>query len=158
MGRHIQTFKLNFTDTVVEGDTQSLGALGRVFGHIAGDLLGAQLPLVAGLGDVAHVELLTPAGSQRHALVLLLDHRAGHGHRGGGPPHGGLEEVGREPARWRHHTGRAGAVGGGVQADDGVEVDRAALLVLGHLGKGDPHQPRSWVSELPTSWARARYR
>jgi hypothetical protein len=27
MGRHIQTFKLNLTYTVVEGDTQRLGAL-----------------------------------------------------------------------------------------------------------------------------------
>jgi len=28
--RHIQTFKLNFTDTVIQGDAQGLGALGRV--------------------------------------------------------------------------------------------------------------------------------
>jgi hypothetical protein len=59
MRRHIQAFKLNLTYTVVEGDAQGLGALGRVLGHIAGHLLSRQLlVVVASLGDVANVELL----------------------------------------------------------------------------------------------------
>ena len=48
MGRQIQIFKLNLTDTVIKGDAQGLGALGRVLGDIAGHLLGRQLPVVAG--------------------------------------------------------------------------------------------------------------
>jgi hypothetical protein len=47
MGRHIQTFKLNLTYTVVEGDAQRLGALGRVLGHVPGHLLSRQLLVVA---------------------------------------------------------------------------------------------------------------
>jgi len=140
MGRHLQTFKLNLTYTVIQGDAHGLGGLGRVLGDVAGHLLGAQLPLVAGLGDVAHVELLPPAGGQGHGLVLV-DHGAGHGHGGGDLSDGRLEQLGGEPSRRRHHTGRAAAVGGGVQADDGVEVDHPALLVFGHLGERHPDQP-----------------
>jgi hypothetical protein len=58
MGWHIQTFKLNLTYTLVEGDAESPGALGRILGDIAGHLLGRQLLVVASLGDVTHVELL----------------------------------------------------------------------------------------------------
>lgn len=42
------------------------------------------------------------------------------------------EEFGGGPGR-----GRGVAAGGAVDADDGVEVDGAALLVLGDLGEGD---------------------
>jgi len=84
MGWHIQTFKLNLTYTVVEGDAQGLGALGGVLGDIASDLLGRQLFVVASLGDVADVELLPPAGGHDHALVLV-NHRAGHRHGLGRP-------------------------------------------------------------------------
>ena len=66
MRRHIQTFKLNLTYTSVEGDAH-------------------------GLGDGVHVELLAPAGNERHGLVL--ERRAGHGHGGGGLPDGPLEEA-----------------------------------------------------------------
>jgi hypothetical protein len=124
---------------VVEDDTQGLGGLGRVLRDVAGDLLGAQLLLVASLGDVPDVELLAPAGSQRHALGLI-DHRAGHSHRGGGPPDSGLEQLGGEPGWWGSDTGRAAAGGGRVEAKDGVEVDRPAPLVLGDLGEGDAYQ------------------
>jgi hypothetical protein len=43
--------------------------------------------------------------------------------------------------RWREQAVRAPA-GSGVQADDGVEVDRAASLELGHLRERHwpPHQ------------------
>ena len=78
MGRHIQTFKLNLTYTLVESDAEGLGALGRILGDIASDLLGRQLPALAAV-DVANVELLAPAGGQGHVLVLVLvEGRAGH--------------------------------------------------------------------------------
>jgi hypothetical protein len=44
MRRHIQTFKLNLTYTVMEGDTHGLGGFGRILSHVAGHLLAAQLP------------------------------------------------------------------------------------------------------------------
>ena len=93
-----------------------------------GDLLGAQ-----------DVELLTPAGGQGHALVLG-GRGAGHADDGCSPPDGPLEELGGEPGRRGSDTRGAGAVGGGVQADDGMEVDRTTLLVFGHLGEGDADQ------------------
>jgi hypothetical protein len=71
MGRHFQTFKLNLTYTVIQGDAHGHAGVGRILGDVAGDPLGAQLPLVADLGDVAHVQLLSPAGGQGHALVLV---------------------------------------------------------------------------------------
>jgi hypothetical protein len=89
MGRHLQAFKLNLTYTVIEGNAQGLGGLRRVLGHIACHLLGGQLPLVADLGDVAHVELLTPPSDQGHALVLVQGW-AGHGRRRPGPTHSAL--------------------------------------------------------------------
>jgi hypothetical protein len=36
---------------------------------------------------------------------------------------------------------RTAAVGGRVQTEDGMEVDRPAPLELGHLGVADPDQP-----------------
>jgi hypothetical protein len=36
VSRHVQIFKLNLTYTVIQGDTQGLGALGCILGHIAG--------------------------------------------------------------------------------------------------------------------------
>jgi hypothetical protein len=95
--------------------------------------------LIAGLGDVPHVELLTPPSDEGHALVPT-DHRAGHGHRGGGSPDGGLKEVGGEPGWWGSDTRGAAAGGGRVQAKDRMEVDRAPPLVLGDLGEGDADQ------------------
>ena len=105
MRRHLQTFKLNLTYTMVEGDPEGLSGLRGVLGHIPGDLLSAQLPLIAALTDMAHVELLPPAGDQGHALVLV-NHRAGHHHDLGGLANGCLEQLGREPSR-RGHTGWA---------------------------------------------------
>jgi hypothetical protein len=158
MRRHIQAFKLNLTYTVVEGDAQGLGALGRVLGHIAGHLLSRQLlVVVASLGDVANVELLAPAGGQSHALVLV-DHRAGHGHGARGLPDGPLEEVGGEPAWWGRRTGRAAAGGGRVQADDGVEVDRARFWYSATFANEIRTSRRSSPSLRPASCASARYR
>jgi hypothetical protein len=49
--------------------------------------------------------------------------------------HGGLNEAGQEPAVDPCRRGRE-PVGGAwsVEADQGVEVDDAAALILGHLG------------------------
>ena len=148
MRRQVQGFKLNLTYTVIEGDAQGLGGLGRVLGDIAGDLLSAQLRLIAGLGDVAHVKLLTPAGDQGHALVLI-DHRAGHRHRRRHPAHRSLENIGGELGRRRGHTGRAAAVGDGVQPDDGEEVDGAAALVLGQAAAST----KAAAPPATTTWA-----
>jgi hypothetical protein len=90
--------------------------------------------------EVAHVQLLTPASGERHGLVIVHG-RTPHRHRGGGLANRQLEQLGREPSRGWQQAGRAAAGGGGVQAQDGVEVDRAASLVLGHLRKRHPHQP-----------------
>jgi hypothetical protein len=89
---------------------------------------------------VAHVELLTPPRGQGQVLVLVQG-RARYGHGGGGLADGGLENVGGELGQRRGEAVRAGAGGGGVQADDRVEVDRAAPLVLRYLGERDPDQP-----------------
>jgi hypothetical protein len=75
MRRHIQTLKLNLTYTVIQCDAQGLGVLGRVLGHIAGHLLGAQPLLVAGLGGMAHVQLLP----QRATRVTAWSSSAGQG-------------------------------------------------------------------------------
>jgi hypothetical protein len=122
-------------DAAVQAD-QGLGALGGVLGDIGGDRLGRQLGPI--LGDVADVELLAPAGQP---LRLLLDRRIWHGHGDGGQPHGLGQQLGGEPLGWWRHVLRVVSRWCGVQADDGVEVDRAAGLVLGHLGVADPHQP-----------------
>jgi hypothetical protein len=84
------------------------------------------------------VELLPPTRIPVRLAVLS----------GAGRPHGRdrlleglLEQIGTERLGWWGQAVRAAAVGGCVQADDGVEVDRAAPLELGHLGVGDPDQP-----------------
>jgi hypothetical protein len=75
MGGQIQLLQLPLGEAVVEGDAQGLGGLGRVLGDVAGDLLGAQLLVVAGLGDVADVELL----AQRASRVTPRSSRSGQG-------------------------------------------------------------------------------
>ena len=67
--------------------------------------------------------------------------RAGHADGRDRLPERLLEQAGRERLGWWGQAAGAAALGGGVQADDGVEVDRAAPLELGHLGVGDPDQP-----------------
>jgi hypothetical protein len=52
-----------------------------------------------------------------------------------------LEQVGSERLRWWGQTGRTTALGGRIQTDHGMEVDRTPALELGHLGIGDPHEP-----------------
>jgi hypothetical protein len=155
MGGQVQLLQLGLAHAVIQGDAQGFGGLGCILGHIAGDLLVRQLPLIASLGDVAHVQLLAPARNKGHALALI-DRRAGHGHGARGLPDGPLEEVGAEPAWWRGHIGRTGAVGGGVQADDGVKVNRPRFWYSATLAKEMRTSRRSSPSVSPTSWARAR--
>src|SRR5215217_4445463 len=106
---------------------------------------------------MAHVELLTPAGGHPHAQVPI-DRRAGHGHGGGRFLDGLLEQAGAELLGGRQHTPRTGTRGGGVQADDGVEVDGAALLILATLAKEMRTSRRSSASVMPAALARVRYR
>jgi hypothetical protein len=98
MGGQIQLLQLPLGEAVVEGDAQGLGGLGRVLGDVAGDLLGAQLLVVAGLGDVADVELLASASEQGHTWVIQV--RAGHGHGGGGLADGLTRSTGSTTTCW----------------------------------------------------------
>jgi hypothetical protein len=54
---------------------------------------------------------------------------------------------------WWGQAAGAAAGGGRVQADDGVEVDGAPLLELGHLGVGDPHQLAQLEGLRLRAWA-----
>src|SRR5215218_270443 len=119
--------------------TEALGGLGGVLGDVASHLLSRQLPgLAIVAGDVAHVELLAPAGIP---LRPPIDGRAGHPDGRDRLPEGVLEEGGREWLRWWGQAARAAAGGGRVQANDRVEVDRPAPLELSHLGVRHADQP-----------------
>src|SRR5215211_1056877 len=139
MGGHGEVVQVVGGETAVQGRSEAHGGLGRVLGHVAGDLLSRQLTRVVAVGDVANVELRTPA----HMSITraILERRAGHGNASAGLTDRLLEERSGERLRWGSEAGGAAAVGGGVQTQDGVEVDRATALELGHLGIGHPHQP-----------------
>ena len=72
------------------------------------------------------------AEAEPDGLVLVLDDDSGGG---GGLADGVAQQVGGD-------AGGRGLVvlAGGVQADDGVEVDDAACLVFGDLDEPDPGQ------------------
>src|SRR5215218_1296573 len=108
----------------VEAGAEALGGLGGVLGDVAGHLLRAQLPsLVIAPGDVADVELLAPAGIP---IRPVLQGWAGHPDSLDGLPQDIREEGRREAGRWWGQAASTAAVGGRVQAQDGVEVDRSA--------------------------------
>ena len=116
----------------VAGD---LGAFGGVFGEVAGD---HQVGDGAGAaqGDDADVEFGAPADEPACGLGRVRRGQAGDG--GGGVP-GGVLEVGGGDAGGR---GQEPAGVGGVQAveaEQDVEVDRAAGLVFGGFAVGDAH-------------------
>ena len=121
----------------VEAAAEALGRLGRVLGDVAGHLLGRQLPglFVAG-GDIADVELRAPTGIP----IRPVEGWAGHPDSGHSLAQCLLEEGGGEALGRGSKTAGATAVRGCIHADHGVEVDRPALLELGHLGVGDPHE------------------
>jgi hypothetical protein len=140
MGRElVQVVEVVGGDAAVEARAEALGGLGGVLGDVAGHLLGRQLSgLAAVSGDVVDVELLAPAGIP---LRSAIDGRAGHGHGRRSQGNRLLEQTGGERLRGRGEAGRAAALGGRVQAQDGVEVDGASALELGYLGIGDPDEP-----------------
>ncbi len=82
-----------------------------------------------GRADRTDVELSAEDEGVRPAVDLRAVDASGSG----GSADGVGQQLGRRPGRGRGLTAfRA------VEADDRVEVDGATLLVLGHLGEGDP--------------------
>lgn len=114
----------------VESSRGCFCALGRVLGDVRGDRTLGQLLAVVEVGgaDGADVEL----AAEGEGVSVSVDDRAVDADLGGGRLDGVGEEFGGGPGR-----GWGVAAGGAVDADDGVEVDGAALLVLGDLGEGD---------------------
>ncbi|GAA2112011.1 hypothetical protein GCM10009802_09920 [Streptomyces synnematoformans] len=78
--------------------------------------------------DGADVEL----GTEREGVGAAVEDRAGDDSTGGRRLDGVGQQLGRCPVR-----GSGVAAGRAVEAYDGMEVDGAALLVLGDLGEGD---------------------
>ena len=109
--------------------------LGGVLGDVAGQRGVGDLPVVvldlwaADGGDGPQVELGAPAEYERCPVGSVRGERAARA----ASVIGVAQRVGVEPGRW----GVGGSVGA-VEADDGVEVDQAAALVLGDLGVGQP--------------------
>jgi hypothetical protein len=133
-------------DAAVQRRAEALGAFGGVLGDVAGDLLGGG-GAGAGSADGAQVQLLAPHCSPRTVAAEGGDGGAGGRDQlavddagvGSQADRGG-EQVDGEALR-----GREDGVGlvvrrGGVQADDGVEVDQTPQLVLGDLGERHPHR------------------
>jgi len=104
----------------------ALGGLRGVLGHVPGHRGVGQLP---GRRDRSDVELTAPGEGPRGET------------RGGGSPHldgaGGLADGVGQQAQGGPGGRRGRRPGGAVEADDGVEVDDAAPLVLGDLGVGE---------------------
>jgi hypothetical protein len=135
----VQAVQVAGPEAAVQAAAEALGGLGRVLGDVAGHLLGRQLlRLVLAGGDVADVELLTPP---RIPLRTAIDGRAGHPHSRDRLPQRVLEQAGSERLGWWGQAARTAAVGGRIQAQDGMEVDRTPSLELSHLGVRDAHQP-----------------
>jgi hypothetical protein len=100
------------------------------------------------------VELLAPVGIPPRPV---LQGWARHPDRRDGLPEGVLEKGRREALGWRGQTPHTAAPGRGVQPQDGVEVDRAPPLELGHLGIAHPHQPTQLPLLEAHQPARVRY-
>ncbi len=107
------------------------GVLGDVSGDLGVCVLGdpgvGEFAVAQG-GDGVHLEPAAP-GDDAFADGVGLDDEPG---APDGQAHGGAQGVEGGPGR-----GRGGVAVGPVEADHGVEVDQAALLVLGDLGEGD---------------------
>ncbi|GAA3130717.1 hypothetical protein GCM10010521_15940 [Streptomyces rameus] len=114
----------------VEGTRRGLRALGGVLSDVRrysplGQLLTA---VEVGGTDRTDIELAT----EGEGVGAAVDDRAVNADLASGSLDGVGEEFGRCPGR-RRGVSSAGA----VEADDRVEVDGSALLVLGDLGEGD---------------------
>jgi hypothetical protein len=114
----------------VEGSGRCLRAFGRVLGDVGSDRAVGEVGAVEVVAaDGADVEL-APEGEGVGAAV-----DDGTGDAGGGD--GGADGVGEQFVGGPGGR-RGGATVGAVEADDGVEVDGAAPLVLGDLGERGP--------------------
>jgi hypothetical protein len=119
-----------------------LGALGGVFGEVAGfgEVVGDELvgdAAVPGEGERLEVELLTPHHGPAVGPVRML----GGVERGGpGSMVERVDELGQADAgRWRDDGVQVVRVDA-VEADQGVEVDGAAALHFGGCAVGQPHR------------------
>lgn len=114
----------------VESSRGGFGALGCVLGDVRGDRAFGQFLAVVEVGgaDGADVEL----AAEGEGVGASVDGRAVDSDLGCRCLDGVGEEFGGGPGR-----GWGVAAGGAVDADNGVEVDGAALLVLGDLSEGD---------------------
>src|SRR6266511_2282562 len=126
------------SDAMVEA-AELLRALGRVLGDVGRDRLGGQVLRPVRRGDAMDLELVAPARRQRGARGLDPT-RPGHGDATRGLADGTFEDLRREVRRRRLDL--AGAAVGRIEADERVEVDDPAPLVLGNLGVADAHDGR----------------
>ena len=133
------------------------GGLRRVLRQVAGDLLRGQGPVrvvgAAGGRDRAGVELGAEPQPAHH--VAFVQRRRVEDHAGGGLLDKPASSAAVRPAGRR---GEPVQRLGSVEADEGVEVDDAALLVLGDLRVLHRHQVREPGSGTPRCRARARRR
>jgi hypothetical protein len=83
----------------------------------------------------ADVELVAPGNEPAFAVRAVGVGAGGEGDVLGGLADGVLEVSGGDAARRGDDRGRVGGVGA-VEAEQGVEVDRAACLVFGGLAVG----------------------
>lgn len=123
------------------GVAGNLGALGRVLGEVAGDGQAGDAVLVA-IGHGADVEFAAPGDEPSFAVRAVGVGAGADGDVSGGLADGVLEVGGGEAGRGRDEGGGVLAAGA-VEAEQDVEVDGAACLVLGGLavrqaGRGQP--------------------
>jgi hypothetical protein len=132
----VQVVQVVDADAPIQARAEALGGLGGVLGDVPGHLLSREVSrLAVGLGDVVD-ELLAPAGIPLRPTIR--QGRARHPNQRNSLPQSVLEQGGGERLRWWGQAAGAAAVGGPVQADDCVEVDRPPALELGNLGIADP--------------------
>ena len=154
-GQLVEAVEVIGSEASVQAAAEALGGLGGVLGDVPSHLLGRELPrLLTVLGDVVDVELLPPAGIPVRPVV---QRRAGHADSRDGQAERLLEEGGGERLWGRGETARTAAVGGCVQADDGVEVDRPTSLESATFAYDTRTTCRSPASSRPTSQAKARW-
>src|SRR6266511_1845878 len=125
-------------DAMVES-AELLRALGRVLGDVGGDCLGGQVVRAVARSDAMDLELVAPA-RRRHGTRGLDPAWPGHGDAMRGFADSLFEDLRRELRRRR--VDLAGVAVGRIEADECVEVDDPATLVLGDLGGADAHDLR----------------
>lgn len=113
------------------GSRRRLGPLGGVLGDVRGDgPIGQRLAAVeVGRPDRADVQLPSEGEGMRPPVDLWTLSVSS----AGSALDGISQQLGRGPGRRRRFAALRA-----VDADDRMEVDSTALLVLGHLREGDP--------------------